>query len=177
MRKAPCITARQSRMQEAPTNPQRGPVALLYRPPARQSRPYSAADADAHKPRSNGTCGRSLFPLCFPFNLPGPIGWHPKRTGEKSRATTDSGHERKPTDSGGYALRNTEIRDKDFYFLATAAAGAGMMERTMDGMEGFTDCLPGAKVKAKIYGSGMYQKGEVKDTSAYRMAYVAGKEA
>ena len=73
--------------------------------------------------------------------------------------------------------RYTEIRDKEFYFIATAAAGARAMERTMDGMEGFTDCLPGAKVRAKIYGSGVYQKGEVKDTSAYRMAYVAGKEA
>lgn len=73
--------------------------------------------------------------------------------------------------------RYTEIRDKDFYFIATAAAGAELMERTIDGLEGFTDCLPGAKVKAKIYGSGVYQKGEVKDTSAYRMAYVAGKEA
>lgn len=73
--------------------------------------------------------------------------------------------------------RYTEIRDKDFYFIATAAAGAKAMERTMDGMEGFTDCLPGAKVKAKIYGSGVYQKGEVKDTAAYKTAYEAGQNA
>lgn len=71
--------------------------------------------------------------------------------------------------------RYTEIRDKDFYFIATAAAGAKAMERTMDGMEGFTDCLPGAKVKEKIYGSGVYQMGEVKDTPAYKMAYEAGR--
>lgn len=48
----------------------------------------------------------------------------------------------------------TKIRDKDFYFIATAAAGKPMLERTMDAMEGFTDCLPGAKVRAKIYGAG-----------------------
>lgn len=47
----------------------------------------------------------------------------------------------------------------------------------MDGMEGFTDCLPGAKVKGKIYGSGVYQKGEVKDTPAYHTAYEAGQKA
>ena len=73
--------------------------------------------------------------------------------------------------------RYVEIRDKDFYFIATAAAGAKAMERTMDGMAGFTDCLPGAKVKAKIYGSGVYQKGEVKDAPAYVTAYKAGREA
>lgn len=73
--------------------------------------------------------------------------------------------------------RYTEIRDKDFYFIATAAAGTRLMERTMDGLEGFTDCLPGAKVKGKIYGSGVYQKGEVKGTPAYQTAYEAGKGA
>ena len=40
-------------------------------------------------------------------------------------------------------------------------------------MEGFPDCLPGAKV----YGLGVYQKGKVKDTSAYKMAYEAGRKA
>lgn len=73
--------------------------------------------------------------------------------------------------------RYTEIRDKDFYFIATAAAGTRLMERTMDGLEGFTDCLPGAKVKGKIYGSGVYQKSEVKGTPAYQTAYEAGKGA
>lgn len=73
--------------------------------------------------------------------------------------------------------RYTEIRDKDFYFIATAAAGVKAMERTMDGLEGFTDCLPGAKVKGKIYGSGVYQKGEVRDTPAYKTAYESGRKA
>jgi multimeric flavodoxin WrbA len=43
--------------------------------------------------------------------------------------------------------RYTDIRNKDFYFIATAAAGKGAMECTIDGLCGFTDCLPGAKVK------------------------------
>lgn len=69
----------------------------------------------------------------------------------------------------------TEIRDKEVYLIATAAAGKGAMERTMEAMEGFTDCLPGAVVKGKIYGSGVYQKGEVLETRAAREAYQAGR--
>ena len=73
--------------------------------------------------------------------------------------------------------RYTEIWDKEVYFIATAAAGKGAMERTIDSMRGFTDCLPGAQVKGVIYGSGVYQKGEVLETRAAREAYQAGKRA
>ena len=72
--------------------------------------------------------------------------------------------------------RYTEIRDKEVYLIATAAAGRGAMERTVDAMRGFTDCLPGAQVKGVIYGSGVYQKGEVMDTKAFQEAYQLGKK-
>ena len=49
------------------------------------------------------------------------------------------------------------------------------MHRTMEALKGFTDCLPGAKVREEIYGEGVYQKGEVENTPAYKKAYVAGK--
>lgn len=71
--------------------------------------------------------------------------------------------------------RYTEIRDKDVYFIATAAAGRRSMERTMDAIRGFTDCLPGAVVKGEIYGEGVYQKGEVENTPAYTEAFESGK--
>ena len=71
--------------------------------------------------------------------------------------------------------RYTEIRGKDVYLIATAAAGERFMHRTMEAMKGFTDCLPGAKVREEIYGEGVYQKGEVENTPAYKKAYVAGK--
>ncbi len=71
--------------------------------------------------------------------------------------------------------RYTEIRDKEVCFIATAAAGKGAMERTMEALAGFTDCLPGARVRARIYGSGVYQKGEVLETPAAHQAYQAGK--
>jgi len=73
--------------------------------------------------------------------------------------------------------RYMEISDKDFYFIATAAAGKRAMERTMDGLRGFTDCLPGAKVKGMVYGEGVYQKGEVMETRAMKEAFEAGKQA
>ena len=72
--------------------------------------------------------------------------------------------------------RYTEIRDKEVYLIATAAAGRAAMERTVDAMWGFTDCLPGAQVKGVIYGSGVYQKGEVMDTKAFQEAYQLGKK-
>lgn len=71
--------------------------------------------------------------------------------------------------------RYTEIADKDFYFIATAAAGKNSMVRTTDALRGFTDCLPGAKVKGIIYGEGVYQKGEVRATKAFGEAYDLGK--
>lgn len=71
--------------------------------------------------------------------------------------------------------RYTQIQDKDVYVIATAAAGRRAMERTMDAMRGFTDCLPRARVKGEIYGEGVYQKGEVENTSAYTLAFEAGK--
>lgn len=53
--------------------------------------------------------------------------------------------------------------------------GKRAMERTMDSLRGFTDCLPGAKVKGLIYGEGVYQKGEVTSTKAMKEAFMAGK--
>lgn len=72
--------------------------------------------------------------------------------------------------------RYTEVRNKDVYLIATAAAGERFMHRTIDAMRGFTDCLPGAKVREEIYGEGVYQKGEVEATAAYKKAYEAGKK-
>lgn len=70
--------------------------------------------------------------------------------------------------------RYTEIRDKDVYFIVTAADEKPYLERTVEALRGFTDCLPGAKVKGAIYGSGVYQKGEVKAAKAMNEAYTLG---
>ena len=70
--------------------------------------------------------------------------------------------------------RYTEIADKDFYLIATAAAGEKLMERTIDGLRGFLDCLPGAREIGVIYGAGAWQIGEIQGKKAMKEAYEAG---
>ncbi|MPM23908.1 putative NAD(P)H-dependent FMN-containing oxidoreductase YwqN [bioreactor metagenome] len=73
--------------------------------------------------------------------------------------------------------RYTELKDKDFYFIVTAAdASQAATERTISGFRGFTeDCLPGTRERGIIYGTGVRQKGEIQHSPALNQAYVAGK--
>lgn len=73
--------------------------------------------------------------------------------------------------------RYTEIRNKDFYFIMTAAdTEKANLERTMETFRGFTeDCLDGAREAGIIYGTGAWQVGEIKDTPAFEEAYEMGK--
>jgi len=73
--------------------------------------------------------------------------------------------------------RYTEIKDKDFYFIATAADGKSKMERTIDSLRGFTDCLPMSRVKGVIYGQGAWQLGDIQGSKAMHEAYETGKNA
>lgn len=69
----------------------------------------------------------------------------------------------------------TSIKNKEFYFIATAAESERkMLDRTFDGFRGFLDCLDGAVEKQCIYAPGVWQKGEVKNTPAMQEAYKAG---
>lgn len=73
--------------------------------------------------------------------------------------------------------RYTEIRNKEFYFIISAADGnRDMMHRVIEGFRGFTeDCLDNAQEKGIIYGLGVWQKGEVQSTPAFEEAYEMGK--
>lgn len=72
--------------------------------------------------------------------------------------------------------RYTEIRNKDFYFIVTAADDSKQaMERTLEGFRGFTSCLEGAKEKGIIYGTGAWQIGDIKGSKAMKQAYEMGK--
>ena len=72
--------------------------------------------------------------------------------------------------------RYTEIRNKDFYFIVTAADGRKQaMERTLEGFRGFTSCLSGAKEKGIVYGTGAWNKGDIKGSQAMKQAYEMGK--
>lgn len=73
--------------------------------------------------------------------------------------------------------RYTEITDKDFYFIMTAAdTKKANLERTMETFRGFTeDCLDGAREAGIIYGTGAWNVGEIKSTPAYEQAYEMGR--
>lgn len=72
--------------------------------------------------------------------------------------------------------RYLEISNKDFYFIVTAAdTQQSNLERTVEGLRGFTaECLEGAAEKGVIYGSGAWQKGEIRQTPAMIEAYEMG---
>lgn len=69
-----------------------------------------------------------------------------------------------------------EVRDKELYYIMTAAdEGRAAMETTLACFRGYADCIEGAKEMGVIYGSGVYEKGEVLDTKAMDQAYQMGK--
>lgn len=72
--------------------------------------------------------------------------------------------------------RWTEVKDKEFYYIATAAEGEkAAAETTIACFRGYADCVEGAKEKGIVYGVGTYEKGEVKGTPAMTEAYEMGK--
>jgi multimeric flavodoxin WrbA len=76
------------------------------------------------------------------------------------------------------APRYTEIRNKEFYFVVTAADDSrDAMERTLEGFRGFTGCLDGAEEKGVVYGTGAWRKGDIKGKAAMKQACEMGKNA
>lgn len=72
--------------------------------------------------------------------------------------------------------RYTEISNKEFYFIVTAAdTEKQALERTLEGFRGFTSCLTGAKEKGVIYGTGAWQMGDIKTLPVMEIAYKSGK--
>lgn len=67
------------------------------------------------------------------------------------------------------------LENKEFYLIATAADGKAEMERTIDGLRGYLECLPGAKEKGVIYGAGAWQIGDIQENPAMEEAYQMGK--
>ena len=74
--------------------------------------------------------------------------------------------------------RYTEITDKEFYFILTAADEEKMnMQRAIESMRAFTFCLTGAKEKGIICATGIWKKGDVKDSKYMKLAFEAGLKA
>ena len=71
--------------------------------------------------------------------------------------------------------RYTEIKDKEFYFIVTAAEkDRSKMLRTIDTFQGFLDCLENPVIKGTIFGLGAWLVGEIKKHPAMQEAYQTG---
>lgn len=72
--------------------------------------------------------------------------------------------------------RWTEVKNKEFYYIMTAADNAvSSMDTTLACFRGYADCVEGAKEMGVIYGTGVYEKGEINGTKAMKQAYEMGK--
>jgi multimeric flavodoxin WrbA len=72
----------------------------------------------------------------------------------------------------------TAISNKDLYFIMTAAVTTkGSLEITLEGFRRFASCLTGATEKGVIYGTGAWNIGDIKGSSAMTQAYEMGKNA
>ena len=72
--------------------------------------------------------------------------------------------------------RYTEIKNKEFYFIMTAAeSGETVTDRTLEGFRAFLDCLDGAKEVGSVSGLGVWGKGEIIGNPAMINAYEMGK--
>ena len=73
--------------------------------------------------------------------------------------------------------RYTEIKNKEFYYIMTAAdSGEHVLDGTIEGFRCFADlCLVGTKEKGIIRGTGAWHKGEISDKPVMTEAYEMGK--
>lgn len=72
--------------------------------------------------------------------------------------------------------RWTEVKDKEFYYIMTAAdSGKEAMNTTLACFRGYADCVNGAKEKGVIYGTGVYEKNEIIGSPVMKQAYEMGK--
>lgn len=73
--------------------------------------------------------------------------------------------------------RYTQIANKDFYYILTAADGdKAMLKRTVEALRGFTeDCLDGANERGILYATGVWAAGDVRSTPFMREACEMGR--
>ena len=70
----------------------------------------------------------------------------------------------------------TEMKNKEFYFIATAAEDDnGIMDRIVANFMGFLDCLENPTVKGTLFCGGVWHVGEIEGNPPLRQAYEQGK--
>lgn len=67
------------------------------------------------------------------------------------------------------------LKNKDFYLIATAADGKPVIDRAMDALQGFVDCVPNSQVVGKVYGTA-FTAGEIQGKPAMDEAYRFGRD-
>lgn len=68
-----------------------------------------------------------------------------------------------------------EVKNKEFYYIVTCAdEERTSAETTLACFRGYADCVEGAVEKGVIYGTGVYEKGEINNTSLINEAYKLG---
>ena len=69
-----------------------------------------------------------------------------------------------------------EVRDKEFYYIVTAAdEDDASAETTLACFRGYADCVEGAKEMGVILGMGVYEKGKIHGHPAMAQAYKMGR--
>ena len=72
--------------------------------------------------------------------------------------------------------RGTEVKNKEMYYIMTAAeVEKEATDTTLACFRGYAACVEGATEKGVIYGTGVYQAGEIKGTKHMQYAYEMGK--
>jgi len=72
--------------------------------------------------------------------------------------------------------RYTKLTNKEFYFIITAADNRkAALQRTVEGFRAFTSCLPRAKEKGVVYGTGAWNVGDIFGSRAMDEAYEMGR--
>ena len=70
-----------------------------------------------------------------------------------------------------------EVNNKEFYYIVTCAdTEKSAALTTLDCFRAYADCVEGAKECGVIYGTGVYEKGKIEGTPAYKQAYEMGKK-
>ena len=63
-----------------------------------------------------------------------------------------------------------------WHIISAADTNKNMMSATLEGLRGFMrDCMEGSVERGVLYGTGAYEKGEVRDLPVFREAYEAGR--
>lgn len=71
----------------------------------------------------------------------------------------------------------SQIHGKDVYYIISAAGGQMPVDRAVNSLKVYTNCLSGIKEKGVISITGVWNVGGVKGSSAMEQAYTMGKNA